>query len=517
MTLSANGLDAHGWPALDELELPTFPVEVLPGDVRAFVNAIAEESQTPHDLAAMAALGVLSAAAMDTEVDCGLWTEESLGLYLLTAMPSGDRKSTVLRAALAPLRELERSRQENARPVVDEERTRRDVLEVRKKKLTKEAGEKTSADDRKLAEAELAEVDERLRDIGEPTLPRLLADDLTPESLAGLLAQQGQIAVIAAESAFLDNLSGRYSENGGANLHLVCACYQGEATSIDRRNRDPEILPRPLLSVSLSIQPHVMGAIVAHPTARAQGLVSRFAYSMPRSMLGRRNIDAPKASEAIHEKWANCVNCVSSTVEETRRNVDNASHCVSNVSTTDKRFSRPLSLSQSAIALLSSLRADHEPRLSEDGDLRPIMDWANRHPGRIVRIAGLLHLIEGDPSEPISVETMVRALEIGDYLLAHAIAALTGPDPLTVRALQWLRGRITVTTRELQRGPLGSRGTAEDAATLASVLVEHGALRPVTTGHSGPGRPASPVFEVRPQVRGGADGTDTTRPLQVVA
>jgi replicative DNA helicase len=515
MTLSANTLDAHGWPTLDDDELPAFPVDVLPGDVRAFVNALAEESQTPPDLAAMAALGVLSAAAMDTEVDCGLWTEESLGLYLLTAMPSGDRKSTVLRAALAPLRAREREQREAAAPQVDEERTRRDVLEVRKKKLTKTAGE-TEGDDRKVAEAELAEVDERLRDIGEPSLPRLLADDLTPESLGGLLAQHGQIAVIAAESAFLDNLSGRYNENG-ANLHLVCAAYQGETTSIDRRNRDPEILERPLVSVALSIQPHVLAALVAHPIARAQGLVSRFAYSMPRSLLGRRNIDAPRASAAVCEKWANCVNCVSDQAENYRRNDDNASHSVSNVSTTVKGFSEPLSLSESAISLLSALRSDHEPRLAEDGDLRPVMDWANRHPGRIVRVAGLLHLIENDRSEPISVDMMARALEIGDYLLAHAIAALTGPDPLTTRALQWLKGRSAVTTRELQRGPLGSRGTAEDAATLASVLVEHGALRPAPTEQSGPGRPASPVFEVHPQVCGVADGTDKTRTLQVVA
>ena len=47
-----------------------------------------------------------------------------------------------------------------------------------------------------------------------------------------------------------------------------------------------------------------------------------------------------------------------------------------------------------------------------------------------------IHLCEHTPSEPIGEVTMRAALRIGDYLLAHGIEALTGPDERTRRALR---------------------------------------------------------------------------------
>jgi hypothetical protein len=102
------------WPKPLARALPDFPVDALPRSVAAWVAATADHTQTPADLAAVAALGVLSGAALGRAVvDCGAW-EEELGLYLLPALPSGERKSTVLRAAIGPLRALERERRDAA-------------------------------------------------------------------------------------------------------------------------------------------------------------------------------------------------------------------------------------------------------------------------------------------------------------------------------------------------------------------------------------------------------------------
>jgi Protein of unknown function (DUF3987) len=141
-----------------------------------------------------------------------------------------------------------------------------------------------------------------------------------------------------------------------------------------------------------------------------------------------------------------------------------------------------------------------------------VADWVARHPGRIARLAGLLQLARFSGDKEIRAEVMDDALSIGAYLLDHALAVLTGPDALTRRALQWLaaNNRPTVTLRELMRGPLGSRGTSEDALALADSLTEYGALRPITVEHVGPGRPPSPSYEVNPSIRGSADRTDKT-------
>jgi Protein of unknown function (DUF3987) len=163
-----------------------------------------------------------------------------------------------------------------------------------------------------------------------------------------------------------------------------------------------------------------------------------------------------------------------------------------------------LSLSPSARSRLSRLRAEQEPRLARGEDLRPIADWIARHAGRAARIAGLLHLIAHSPETPISDDTMRRALLIADYLLEHSIAALSTPDELTRNAVDWLRrnGAEVVSQRDLHRGPLGGRATAEKASSLALALVELGALRPqVDVKGPTPGRNPSPSFVVNPNLR----------------
>jgi Protein of unknown function (DUF3987) len=491
------GLD---WPTLSSRTLPAFPAEALPCSVATWVNATAEHTQTPVDLPALAALGVLSGAAIGgAVVDCGVWDEE-LGLYLLPAMPSGERKSAVLKAATRPLREIERERADLAAPRVRELRSRREVLELQARNLTKVAArENSDPAERFDADQQMAAVGAELDSIGQPSVPRLLADDATPEALAGLLSKHGSIAVLAAESALIDNLAGRYSD-GKANLHLVCAAYSGEPTTIDRKGDDPQRIDRPVLTIGLVVQPHVLEGLISHPTARAQGLVARFAYALPETQLGRRKINASPVSTAVSEGWAAAVRHVAKSADKTDKTPLNQSS-VSFVSTPEPAR---ITLTTAASRLLTELQERIEPRLGPAGDLHSVADWAGRHHGRVARIAGLLHLCEHDATEPIAAETMDAALRIGDYLLAHGVEALMGPDDKTRRALRWLerRGEPTVTVRELHRGPCGTRGPVEQAQELARGLERLGALRPLLAAESALGRPKSPAYAVNPRLVG---------------
>ena len=489
---------AAEWPAISARVLPAFPVSTLPRSVAAWVTATAEHTQTPVDLPALAALGVLSGAALGgAVVDCGAW-EEELGLYLLLAMPSGDRKSTVLRAATQPLREIEREHADEAAPRIRELRSRSEVLEIKARNLTKlVAKDNVELAERVEAERDLADVGAELDSIGQPAIPRLLADDATPEALGGLLSKHGSIAVLAAESALIDNLAGRYSE-GRANLHLVCAAYSGEPTTIDRKGHDPERLDRPLLTIALVVQPHVLEALVIHPTARAQGLVARFAYALPETRLGRRQINTSRVSRECADAWASVVRRVAKTTDKT----DTTPERTSSVGSVGVSPVVRVVLAASAGQLLTGLQEQLEPRLAPTRDLHAIADWAARHHGRVARIAGLLHLCEHSPSEPIGEPTMRAALEIGDYLLAHGIAALTGPDEKARSVLRWLEkhGAATVTVRDLHRGPLGGKGPVDQAEALAQMLEVHGALRCLPPGRARPGRPKSPAYAVNPEL-----------------
>jgi len=334
----------------------------------------------------------------------------------------------------------------------------------------------------------------------EPRPPRLLADDATPEALAGLLAAHGRIAILAAESAFLDNLSGRYAD-GRANLHLVCQAYTGEPTTVDRRGSGAESLERPLLTVALCVQPHVLAHLAADPTARGQGLVARCLLARPRTLLGHRASAPPPVPETIQTAWSEVVERVAEHLDTMDKTSVQASsvHCV-------PTSPRTLTLTADALGLLDARDRAHEPRLREDGDLRPIASWMARDAGRAIRVTALLHLAAATPGDRINAEALRAGVAIADWSLAHALAVLTGPDADLTRALEWLsrQTRPTVTVRELHRGLYqnGATGTADDARRLADRLEAHGALRAQSNAPAGPGagRPPSPSFAVHPDL-----------------
>jgi hypothetical protein len=100
------------WPepiSLDPPPPPPFPVEVLPQRLRCCVEAVAIAYQTPVDLPAMATIGCI-AAAVQGRVRVRIapdWVEETC-LYSACILPSGERKTPVMREASLPLERWER-------------------------------------------------------------------------------------------------------------------------------------------------------------------------------------------------------------------------------------------------------------------------------------------------------------------------------------------------------------------------------------------------------------------------
>ena len=91
--------------------LPPFPADALPSPIADWAKATATATQTPVDLAAGMALSALSTAALSAAtVRCAPGWEEELAFWAVCVLPSGERKSAVLRAALEPVREVEHDR-----------------------------------------------------------------------------------------------------------------------------------------------------------------------------------------------------------------------------------------------------------------------------------------------------------------------------------------------------------------------------------------------------------------------
>ena len=209
--------------------LPCFPVDAFPGWLAAQVRETARFTQTPCDLGASVGLAVLGTAAGGRAVVevRGSW-REPVNLFTVVAMPSGTRKSAVFAELTGPLLVTEAGLVAAAGPQILEAETQRKIaLRDAEKAAIQAAGldeagaaEKATAD--AIAKAQLAE------SITVPVMPRLVADDITPEAASSLLAEQaGRLAVLSAEGGIFATLAGRYSA-GQPNFEVFLKGHSGD-------------------------------------------------------------------------------------------------------------------------------------------------------------------------------------------------------------------------------------------------------------------------------------------------
>ncbi len=407
--------------------LPEFPVKSLPQWGSAMVEAVAESTQTPADLAGVVYLGVLAAAAggrAEVEVQPG-W-REPVNLYAAPAMPPGSRKSAVFREMSEPLLDAERALQESARETIAESAILRDIALERAKRAINDAAKKDTSE----AKAEAIAAKVQAEAVTVPGWPRLVADDATPEALISLLCEQGgRMAVLSAEGDLFDIMSGRYSRDGQVpNLGVFLKGHAGDLLLVDRKGREPERIEQPALTIVVTIQPQVLLDIARRPVLRGRGLLARVLYCLPLDTVGFRRIEVETVPGDIRADWHRQVKALALSLAEW----------------TDPAV---LMLTPEARKLLAGYQEEIEPRLrAASGDLADLRDWASKLAGAAVRIAGLLHLaphLEDGYQRPVSADTMERAVELGRYFTEHARAAFRqmGMDPLIADAqvlLAWI-------------------------------------------------------------------------------
>nr|WP_222838383.1 DUF3987 domain-containing protein [Gordonia sp. NB41Y] len=120
--------------------LPSFPVDALPGSYAAMVEATAAALQVDTAMVGPMVLGALSAACgghVEAQVQPD-WTETAVLFLTVSAGPS-ERKSPTMARATAPVYAAERVMVEAATEQRTEARTRREIAEQRAKNAKAEA------------------------------------------------------------------------------------------------------------------------------------------------------------------------------------------------------------------------------------------------------------------------------------------------------------------------------------------------------------------------------------------
>ena len=487
------------WPELVPLDVPNLPrldLSHLPDWAGDYARAIAADTETPPELAAGMVLVVCATVAaryLRVMVKPGYF--EPCNLWIVVALPPGNRKSAVQSAATAPLLAWERDQTTIVEPEIKRIASERKTLEARAKEKRNKAAKEKDNDKAAVLAQEAADIEAELPEI--PREPQIWTSDATPERLGALLAEHGEcMAWLSSEGGVFDLLQGRYS-NGIPNLDLILKTHSGDAERVDRGSRPPVFLKSPRLSIGLSPQPDVLRGLAAKPGFRGRGLLGRFLYLLPPSPLGFRPLESNPVPESVREAYAAGLHAMLDWEPDINEYGEEHPHL--------------LRLSHEAYTEWHEFQRAIEAQMQPGRELEHFTDWAGKAPGAAARLAGVLHGIQHAHGTPwatdISTETMTDALEIMAVISRHSLAALDmmGADPSIAAARvvwDWIkRGRQDrFTVREAFNA---LRGTFPRVAMLREALEaleERGYLEVIEPPRDGPGRPPSPMVRVRSEI-----------------
>lgn len=480
------------WPEpipLDDPAGPDFPLDALPGTLGSFARAVAASTQTPVGMAAVMALGTISAAVRGRYVVAipeHDWSEPVLIQAVVFALP-GERKSAVVNETTAPLSVWEREqRLEDDRAIqewISKRRVLQKQLDATENAASKgrEPGEQGKSPDdldlmRQAATRALAEHDNGMM---HPT--RIVADDVTPEMAKQMIVEQGgALAIISAEGTFFAILAGRYSES--PSLEVMLNGHAGEPITVDRKTGPALYTPRGCLTIAVACQPHVAETMGKVDGFQARGGAARILPAFVASAVGNRSIEAAGIPADLRQAWDTSIRAILN--HNPVRPADSAG------------FPTParLVLDTGAYTAFQRYRAWHEPQLRRGGELGDLADWGSKLPGAILRIAGHLHIATHDRPEdhPITADTIERAITIGGWFSTHArimyrVMAGRSGQSAARQVLEVVRELGTPTTkREIHRTVQNRTAfqKADDLTAPLALLEEYGWIRTEREGKS---------------------------------
>lgn len=463
--------------------LPKFPVDTLPTIIKNYIESVAEHTQTPIDMSAIASLSVIASTIQGNyEVEGKDGYRETLNLYSLIIAKPAERKSAIMRNLTQPLYDYEREENKKRTPIIDQQNIElnRNYNQIKRYE--------TQATDEAFEKAINLQI--KCREIEENQVKylRLITDDCTPEALTSLLADNnGKISIISAEGGIFDIISGKYAKSISIDTLLKAHC--GDPIRVDRKGRESEYIQKPTITVLLSIQESVLEGLMKNETFRGRGLTARFLYCKPTSPIGTRKFKTKPISEDVRLQYKNLIFKLLDLSQG-----DNI---------------KVIKLSSEALEIFEVFYNWIEQQLV--GDLEFMSDWAGKLSGTCLRLSGILHLMDYTNIEKenfiISEAVMKKAIEISKYFLEHSKYAYTimGVDKEIQKAKLIVEKLKKQTETQFKRHEIFklSRSSniqnVQDIEQTLQILLEYGYIRELPIPErKGAGRKPDIVYELNP-------------------
>ncbi len=446
-----------------------FPIEALGSVLGGAVNGIVDIVKCPAPLSVGSVLAVASLSVMGHAQIVHPVTGRvvPLSLYLLEIGESGERKSESDSLAMGPVRQRENELGEDYRAAKLQH-----AIELRAWELSKRNVEEKARGDRDA-------ISRALKMLGpEPVAP------LSPELTVGEPTWEGlQNCFVNGQPAL-----GLFSDEGGSFIggHAMsddaklrsaaglCRLWDGKA--IDRtRAKEKVVLHGRRLALHLMAQPAVAALMISDPMLAGQGYLARFLICHPESKKGQRfhSERKPGTDEALrlyNDRVLRILQRPLPVVEGTQNTLE----------------PRKINMSPKAQEVWTQFSDDVEAKQAEGAELRRISEFASKAGEHVLRIAGVIALVEDISTEEVSVDHVTRAIAIVGFYITEALrihdAGYVSPEIAQAqRLLDWLRTNWTedfVSLPEIyQRGPSSIR-ERKIARAAVNTLVEHGWLVP---------------------------------------
>lgn len=398
--------------------LPSFPLDALPDVLRDVAEGIAGETQFPIDGVVLQLFGIMSLCLMGklSYQVFDTYMERGVNTYTMCIVPTGERKTTSLNMVTKPFYEYIEAENTQLKLEMPKAEARIKMAEKKKKILEKKIGEEPDKQDSKPGTfgfddtVTLSVKDEYIQALQEyeeaerqkVKLLHPIMDDGTMEAIAMELQENNErMGIISDEGGIFQIMAGIYSK-GQPPIDLVLKSYSGEPYHSRRVNRAAVDLDHPFLTIHLSVQPIVLKEASENERFKEQGLLARFLYCYPKSLVGQRFIsNSKKCSRFALNGWGSLIQTLQSVVPCTIYSTDEAAKIMENFSD------------------------EIEGKMTEE--YSDIQAWANRMLSHAARIAATLHAVKYGSScvlKSVDSETVDRAIKITRYFCEHAHVVL---------------------------------------------------------------------------------------------
>jgi hypothetical protein len=471
---------------LQMVELPIFPLHVLPDVLSGHCLDIMSNLEVGPDMVASGMLGLLGAINQGRYLISPKpgW-KVNVNVYMAIVAAPGEKKSLVLKSIRKPVDDaVDLVNSENSKALCENENNRKN-LQLRINGIESTISGNALTDEKyKSMESLLNKLRDDLKNIPVKHELRLFAEDCTIEKMADLLASNDEkMCDISDEGVFFSILLGRYSKD--INIDLPLKAYSRETSYVDRISRPSLKLTQPLMSILQYSQPVKIMEFFACKIMKERGITSRFLYVTNASLDGDPNLYTPDVDLKRQQEYSSLIYTL--------------------VKRSTEKVQTVLTLTDAARALFASFII-YAKRMGK-GELAPMVDWATRIPEHCLRMAALLHIAKNDGTEVLNEKTMSEAIELVDYFTVHAkyVYGLTTNKDEYIKAVYMLdkikeKGILAMGFGEAKKVFSKFRHDNEGFEQAVNILCEHGYAKKIEPRSGAVGRKAQFEYIFHPDI-----------------